>query len=90
MFYEVINYLWIGIQIIICYNLFVPIAFFLSSDFNASCLEKQTDTGKANSTKGAFYDVLNKSNHDENFESFLNLIPNPNKNISEAIGYGIF
>ncbi|WP_295719441.1 NUDIX domain-containing protein [Mucilaginibacter sp.] len=42
-------------------------------------LIKQPEKDKLSSKKGAFYYKLDQSNYAENFESFLNLVPNPEK-----------
>jgi hypothetical protein len=42
-------------------------------------LVKQPEKDKLSSKKGAFYYKLDQSNYAENFESFLNLVPNPEK-----------
>ncbi|GAA4318821.1 NUDIX domain-containing protein [Mucilaginibacter gynuensis] len=42
-------------------------------------LVKLTEKDKQSSKKGAFYYKLDQSQYAENFESFLNLVPNPNK-----------
>jgi ADP-ribose pyrophosphatase YjhB (NUDIX family) len=42
-------------------------------------LVKLSEKDKLSSRKGAFYYELNRSNYLENFESFLNLVPNPDK-----------
>lgn len=41
-------------------------------------LIKKTEKDKLSSKKGAFYYILDKEKYKENFQSFLNLIPNPN------------
>jgi len=42
-------------------------------------LVKQPEKDKQSSKKGAFYYKLDQSHYLENFESFLNLVPNPDK-----------
>lgn len=42
-------------------------------------LIKLAEKDKQSSKKGAFYYTLDQSHYEENFESFLNLVPNPNK-----------
>ena len=42
-------------------------------------LVKLAEKDKASSKKGAFYYKLDQSNYQENMESFLNLVPNPDK-----------
>jgi ADP-ribose pyrophosphatase YjhB (NUDIX family) len=42
-------------------------------------LVKQPEKDKLSSKKGAFYYKLDQSHYAENFESFLNLVPNPEK-----------
>ena len=42
-------------------------------------LVKLTEKDKQSSKKGAFYYKLDQSNYEQNFESFLNLVPNPQK-----------
>lgn len=42
-------------------------------------LIKQTEKDKVSSKKGAFYYRLDESHYAENFEKFLNLVPNPDK-----------
>jgi ADP-ribose pyrophosphatase YjhB (NUDIX family) len=42
-------------------------------------LVKQPEKDKQSSKKGAFYYKLDQSHYVENFESFLNLVPNPEK-----------
>jgi ADP-ribose pyrophosphatase YjhB (NUDIX family) len=42
-------------------------------------LVKQPEKDKQSSKKGAFYYKLDQSHYAENFESFLNLVPNPEK-----------
>ena len=42
-------------------------------------LVKQPEKDKLSSKKGAFYYKLDKSHYAENFEKFLNLVPNPDK-----------
>jgi 8-oxo-dGTP diphosphatase len=42
-------------------------------------LVKLTEKDKRSSKKGAFYYKLDQSNYEQNFESFLNLVPNPQK-----------
>ncbi|TSD67228.1 NUDIX hydrolase [Inquilinus sp. KBS0705] len=42
-------------------------------------LVKQAEKDKQSSKKGAFYYKLDQSNYEENFEKFLNLVPNPDK-----------
>ncbi|WP_183579971.1 NUDIX hydrolase [Mucilaginibacter sp. X5P1] len=42
-------------------------------------LVKLPEKDKQSSKKGAFYYKLDQSNYQENFESFLNLVPNPDK-----------
>jgi len=42
-------------------------------------LVKQAEKDKQSSKKGAFYYKLDKTHYEENFESFLNLVPNPDK-----------
>jgi ADP-ribose pyrophosphatase YjhB (NUDIX family) len=42
-------------------------------------LVKLPEKGKLSSKKGAFYYRLDQSHYEENFESFLNLVPNPDK-----------
>lgn len=42
-------------------------------------LVKLPEKDKQSSKKGAFYYTLDQSNYTENFESFLNLVPNPDK-----------
>jgi 8-oxo-dGTP diphosphatase len=42
-------------------------------------LVKLTEKDKQSSKKGAFYYRLDKSHYEENFERFLNLVPNPDK-----------
>jgi len=40
---------------------------------------KLAEKDKTSSKKGAFYYRLDQSNYQENMESFLNLVPNPDK-----------
>jgi len=42
-------------------------------------LVKLTEKDKLSSKKGAFYYQLDQSHYEENFEKFLNLVPNPDK-----------
>jgi 8-oxo-dGTP diphosphatase len=42
-------------------------------------LVKLPEKDKLSSKKGAFYYKLDQSHYEENFESFLNLVPNPDK-----------
>ena len=42
-------------------------------------LVKLAEKDKQSSKKGAFYYRLDQSNYEQNFDSFLNLVPNPNK-----------
>jgi len=42
-------------------------------------LVKLTEKDKFSSKKGAFYYKLDQSHYTENFERFLNLVPNPDK-----------
>ena len=42
-------------------------------------LVKLTEKDKLSSKKGAYYYRLDQSNYEQNFESFLNLVPNPDK-----------
>ena len=42
-------------------------------------LVKTSEKDKASSRKGAFYYELDQSHYQDNFESFLNLVPNPDK-----------
>jgi 8-oxo-dGTP diphosphatase len=42
-------------------------------------LVKLAEKDKQSSKKGAFYYRLDQSNYEENFEKFLNLVPNPDK-----------
>ncbi|MDN3548520.1 NUDIX hydrolase [Mucilaginibacter aquaedulcis] len=42
-------------------------------------LVKLSEKDKLSSKKGAFYYQLDQSHYEENFESFLNLVPNPEK-----------
>jgi len=42
-------------------------------------LIKLTEKDKQSSKKGAFYYRLDQSNYEQNFEKFLNLVPNPDK-----------
>lgn len=42
-------------------------------------LVKQAEKDKLSSKKGAFYYCLDQSHYEENFEKFLNLVPNPDK-----------
>ena len=42
-------------------------------------LVKTNEKDKASSRKGAFYYELDQSHYQDNFESFLNLVPNPDK-----------
>jgi 8-oxo-dGTP diphosphatase len=42
-------------------------------------LVKLPEKDKLSSKKGAFYYKLDQSHYKENFESFLNLVPNPDK-----------
>ena len=42
-------------------------------------LVKLPEKDKMSSKKGAFYYTLDQSHYQENFESFLNLVPNPDK-----------
>lgn len=45
-------------------------------------LVKLNEKDKSSSKKGAFYFQLDKKRYEENFEAFLNLIPNPDKLIA--------
>lgn len=45
-------------------------------------LIKLNEKDKSSSKKGAFYFQLDKKRYEENFEAFLNLIPNPDKLIA--------
>lgn len=46
-------------------------------------LLKLEDKDKSSSKKGAFYYRLDKKVYEENFQAFLNLIPNPNRFLKE-------
>ena len=46
---------------------------------STNLLVKQDEKDKSSSRKGAFYFKLDKSKYEENFESFLHLVPNSDK-----------
>jgi ADP-ribose pyrophosphatase YjhB (NUDIX family) len=48
-------------------------------------LVKQPEKDKQSSKKGAFYYKLNQTEYLENFESFLNFVPNPDKLLTENL-----